>query len=302
MPETKSGAPQRQIITQITIFSLVMFIFNILNYLFYWHQDTAAEQLRGELEAERAHSDKLSLTLEELRQELWELQQKYAQLEEEEKKQWAEKTSGGSGPLAYLTIDDGPSENTLLILDILKEYNIAATFFVTGYNDSGDEQIYKRILSEGHALGNHTYSHNFNTIYRSVDAFWNDVLRMEQIIYEQTGIKPVIIRFPGGSSNTVASSGVMPELIRTVIDRGYDYFDWNISLEDAGGGVPVETLINNVATQMKKYEGRDLAVLMHDHYLSQNTVAALPRIIEILIEAGYQFAPVRKGVINMKHR
>ena len=300
MPETEIYYPPKDL-TQITVF-LVLFIFSSSNFLLYLLQYTMAEQLRGELEAEQAYNNELRHTLEGLRQELDQLQQKYTQLEEE-KKEWEESTaSGGSNPTAYLTIDDGPSENTLLILDILKEYNIPATFFVTGVHDSGDKKIYKRILSEGHALGNHTCSHNFNTIYRSVDAFWEDLLRMEQIIFEQTGLRPDLIRFPGGSSNTVASYGVMQELISTVIERGYDYFDWNISLDDAGGNVPTETLINNVARQMKKYEGHDIVVLLHDHYLSQHTVAALPRIIEMLGDEGYRFASLQKGVINMKHR
>ena len=171
MPETEIYYPPKKIFTQITVFFLVLFIFSSSNFLLYLLQYTMAEQLRGELEAEQAYNNELRHTLEGLRQELDQLQQKYTQLEEE-KNEWEESTaSGGSNPTAYLTIDDGPSENTLLILDILKEYNIPATFFVTGYNDSGDKKIYKRILSEGHALGNHTCSHNFNTIYRSVDAF-----------------------------------------------------------------------------------------------------------------------------------
>lgn len=303
MPKEKTNRPPKKIFTPLTVLCLVLFFLSSSNFLLYLLQYAEAKQLRGELEAERETNNKLSHTLEELTQELNQLQQKYAQLEEE-KKEWGEKRAiGGSGPTAYLTFDDGPSENTLLVLEILKEYNVPATFFVTGTNISGDEHIYKRILSEGHALGNHTYSHNLNTIYRSVDVFLEDLLQMEQIIFEQTELKPDIIRFPGGSSNTVASSSVMRELISTLTERGYDYFDWNISPEDSAGGVvSAETVINNMDRGIRKHAGRDIVVLLHDHYSSHYTVQALPRIIEMLSDQGYQFASLQKGTINMKHR
>jgi peptidoglycan-N-acetylglucosamine deacetylase len=129
-----------------------------------------------------------------------------------------------------------------------------------------------------------------------------DLLRLEEHLYRQVGFRPEIIRFPGGSSNTVAHSSVMREIFIKLREHGYDYFDWNVSAGDAGSGVPAHILVENVITQVDKLGGRDAVILLHDHYLSHATAEALPRIIEALRARGYEFAVLTKGSIDMKHR
>ncbi len=223
----------------------------------------------------------------------------------------ADRPGAGAGPSAngevvYLTFDDGPSKNTLKILDILQEYGIKATFFVIGNNQSGDSGIYRRILAEGHALGNHTYTHNFHEIYRSPAAFMEDFLRMEQYILKQTGMKTDIMRFPGGSSSAMAQEVstyniIVEDLISKVENRGYDYFDWNVSTGDGSGDLSSEEIIDNALEGAGRVDG-DLVVLFHDSENRHTTVEALPAIIETYKTWGYRFDVLNKGAVEVKHR
>ncbi|MBO4461285.1 MAG: polysaccharide deacetylase family protein, partial [Lachnospiraceae bacterium] len=101
----------------------------------------------------------------------------------------------------YLTFDDGPSHNTELILDILKEYNVKATFFVIGRNDEYSKSLYKRIVDEGHTIALHSYTHRYSSIYASLDAYKEDLQKISDLVYDATGVRSKFIRFPGGSSN-----------------------------------------------------------------------------------------------------
>ncbi len=288
-----------------TVLALLLLV-NGLSFFMYRQQNSVIEQQKAELESVLSRSSLLDAEQERLNYEISQVRemsdylvQEIAQQEALEKER---ALAGGGGPTAYLTIDDGPSKVTIEILEILADYGIEATFFVIGFNNSGDENIYRRIVNEGHALGNHTYTHYLNTIYRSVDSFMADLLRLEEHLYEQTGIRPDIVRFPGGSSNTVARSDVMRDLIHTLLDQGYDYFDWNVSSGDGNSSLPADQLVKNVLTQVDRLQGHDAVILFHDTYLSHNTAKALPQIIEELQARGYDFAPLSKGVINMKHR
>ena len=108
----------------------------------------------------------------------------------------------------YLTFDDGPSIYTKDILDVLKRYNVKATFFVTGMNSAQYSDYYQKILDDGHSLGIHTYSHVYNDVYKSLDSFVEDFNKMRNLIYEQTGEEITLYRFPGGSGNNVVSASV----------------------------------------------------------------------------------------------
>jgi len=133
----------------------------------------------------------------------------------------------------YLTFDDGPNSNTTKILDILKKYDIKATFFVT---KSGSDDIILREYQEGHTIGLHTYSHSYD-IYKSVDTYFDDLNKIQERVTRITGVSSKYIRFPGGSSNTVSKSrckGIMTTLTSEVEFRGYRYYDWNALVEDAG--------------------------------------------------------------------
>jgi peptidoglycan/xylan/chitin deacetylase (PgdA/CDA1 family) len=191
--------------------------------------------------------------------------------------------------VAYLTIDDGPSyENTPKILDILKENGIHATFFPLPRD--GADELYRRIIAEGHTLGNHTFSHNYKLLYNpeDVDAFRDDVLKMRDFIMARFNYSMTIFRFPGG---TMGRSREVMVPRRTVMQElGYSYFDWDVSLGDAAGdesALDVNALVQNVLNGLGKRD--KVIILMHDSAGKTATPEALERIIKALRERGYLF-------------
>lgn len=199
----------------------------------------------------------------------------------------------------YLTFDDGPSDNTSKILDILKENNIKATFFVVHNNP----ELLKRIHNEGHTIGLHSASHKYSKIYASEEAFFADLTEIGDAVERATGVRSKIIRFPGGSSNTVSASyckGIMSRLTRQVVEKGYLYYDWNASDGDAdGSNIPASTLIKNI--RRDGTSSKRLIVLMHDAADKKTTVEALPEIIKIYRDAGYAFDRITEQTPMMTH-
>lgn len=191
--------------------------------------------------------------------------------------------------ICYLTFDDGPSENTLKILDILQRYNAKATFFVIG---AGKLDYVKNIHEAGHAVALHSNTHNYKQIYSSTDAFFADLEALRSRVEAITGEKTVLMRFPGGSSNTISKSyctGIMTELSRLVEERGYFYFDWNVDSGDASGhNIPAKKLVGHIKAMDYSQYG-DICVLCHDTAAKNTTVEALPEIIEYLSAQGYVF-------------
>lgn len=200
----------------------------------------------------------------------------------------------------YLTFDDGPSVNTDQILDILKEYDIKATFFVVGKTDAGSEAAYQRIVEEGHTLAMHSYSHKYDEIYESKEAFVSDLTRLQEYLYEITGVWPRLYRFPGGSSNTV-SRVEMSELIRYLTDVGIVYYDWNVASGDAvSRTLSVETIVANCMTGINKQS--ESVVLLHDAANRKTTVEALPEIIEqVLAQGDAVFLPITDETVPVQH-
>lgn len=192
------------------------------------------------------------------------------------------------GKVCYLTFDDGPSNNTLEILKVLKKYNVKATFFVTA---NGINKYMKNIVEEGHTIALHTYCHEYSKIYASVDAYFDDLNKIHDLVKKETGVDSRVIRFPGGSSNTISRSycsGIMSVLTKKVIEEGYQYFDWNADSTDANrDGQPVETLVSHVNADAKGMDS--ITVLMHDTDAKKTTAQALPQIIENLREKGFAF-------------
>lgn len=182
----------------------------------------------------------------------------------------------------YLTFDDGPSCYTDDILDILKQYDVKATFFVVGKTDEESLAAYQRIVDEGHTLGMHSYSHKYQEIYQSVESYAEDLSKLQEFLYDTTGVWSRYTRFPGGSSNQVSSVD-MSELIVYLKEQGIQYFDWNISSGDAAAGtVSVQTIVDNVMRDVEKHD--TVIVLMHDTAGKETTVEALPIILEKLLE------------------
>ena len=196
--------------------------------------------------------------------------------------------------MVYLTFDDGPSIYTNEILDIMAEYNVKATFFVVGDSSESAKKIYKRIVDEGHAIGLHSYSHDYKKIYNSLEDFDKDFTKLWDLLYDTIGFRPTIFRFPGGSANQVHKHG-MEEFIKYLNDKSVVYFDWNALNEDATGvDYTEEQLINNIISDVKR-KNRSI-VLMHDASSKKTTVNSLPELIETLIEGGATLLPLDEDV------
>ena len=190
-------------------------------------------------------------------------------------------------PTIYLTFDDGPGPYTERLLDVLAEYGVKATFFVTcRYPDYLD--MVGRAFREGHSIGVHTASHNYYEIYDSEEAFYEDFIRAEQMIYDQTGSYTTIFRFPGGSSNTVSSFnyGIMTRLADAMHAMGYQYFDWNVDSGDAGGTTRTNQVFQNIRDGC--WGRRVCVVLQHD--IKDYSVAAVEQVIQWGLANGYRFA------------
>ncbi len=178
----------------------------------------------------------------------------------------------------YLTFDDGPSSNTGRILDILAENDVKATFFVVGKEEEEYQALYKRIVDEGHTLGMHSYSHKYDEIYQSVDSYAEDLSRLQEFLYDITGVWCRYCRFPGGSSNTTGQVD-MHELIDYLNEQDITYFDWNISSGDASGGyISKDAILRNCLDTLSEY--KTAVILMHDASNKNTTVEALPELIE----------------------
>lgn len=195
----------------------------------------------------------------------------------------------------YLTFDDGPSENTIAVLDTLDKYNAKACFFVTGNGNKNPRysEIMKEITKRGHTIAIHTYSHEYKKIYSSVDAYLEDFNEIYNLIYEITGVKPTIFRFPGGSINGY-NSHIYQEIIAEMTRRGFLYYDWNISAQDASKAATVQSITTSVLTGVDKVS-RGI-VLMHDSTYTASTLASLPTIIEGVIARGYTIEPLTNDV------
>lgn len=205
----------------------------------------------------------------------------------------------GEHPKVYLTFDDGPSVNTSKILDILKERNIKATFFVIGQEDDESRELYRRIVAEGHTLGMHSFSHKYDAIYKSRESFAEDMLHLQSYLKEVTGIAPDLIRFPGGSSNGVSNVDIK-ELIRYVREQGWTYFDWNVVSGDATSQVYTpDELVANVMNDVIKYDTS--VVLMHDSSAKGSTVDALVPMIDQLQAMGAELLPIDENTKPIQH-
>lgn len=191
----------------------------------------------------------------------------------------------------YLTFDDGPSDRTLEILDILNKNNIKATFFIVSNNSNLD--ILKCIADEGHTIGIHSHSHKYNQIYDSVEAFLEDFNTCYNKIYETTSVKPQVFRFPGGSINAY-NMGVYQDIISEMLRRGFIYYDWNMSMGDAGKSITKNKIIDNVKKGFANQES--IIILCHDNQNKTSTVEALPEIIYFFQSQGYSFDKLDKSV------
>ena len=199
----------------------------------------------------------------------------------------------------YLTFDDGPGPYTYQLLDVLAKYNVKATFFVTG---AGDDTAILREYKEGHAVGLHTWSHNYSYIYTSTENFFEDLYAVQERVKDITGETSYLMRFPGGSSNTVSTrydgrTRIMSRLASEVENRGFTYFDWNITSGDAGGTTTSDGIYENVVGRLE--EPGDYVVLQHD--IKGFSVDAVESIIRYGLSHGYKFDKLSKDAPTAHH-
>ena len=203
---------------------------------------------------------------------------------------------GTNGKVIYLTFDDGPSNYTPYLLDILKKYGVKATFFVV---NTGAISTISRAANEGHTIAIHSKTHNYKKIYASEDAYFEDLYAMQEIIRNYTGITSYMVRFPGGSSNQVSNfnPGIMTRLAQALGERGFCYFDWNVSSQDAGVATTEEEVFNNV---IKGIGNRSTSVVLQ-HDSQAFSVRAVEKIIVWGLVHGYTFLPMNTGSPGCHH-
>lgn len=194
--------------------------------------------------------------------------------------------------VVYLTFDDGPGVHTERLLNILDKFGVKATFFVTNQYPA-----YQNMIGEahrrGHTIALHTYSHQYS-IYSSETDYYNDLKLIEDICVAQTGVKPTIVRFPGGTSNTISRkycSGIMTALTKSLAYHGYLYSDWNVSSGDAGGTTSVSGVVSNV---IRGIQSQDVSIVLQ-HDIKGFSVDAVEQIVAWGLANGYTFLPMSES-------
>ena len=192
--------------------------------------------------------------------------------------------------VAYLTFDDGPDgKNTPAILDILKNYGVHGTFYVLGGMVEKHPDVLKRIFAEGHAIGNHSYDHDYHNLYANKESFIEEMEHTDDIIMNTIGVRPFIIRAPGGTVGMFAN-----DYYEALNLLGYVEHDWNVLTEDATPKKPnAYQQIQYVDRRTQGHLKDNMAlILMHCNGGKEETVNALPGIIENLAAKGYRFGVV----------
>ena len=192
--------------------------------------------------------------------------------------------------IVYVTIDDGPTPSTTpLYLEALKANNIEATFFMIGSRMKTHPDLVKEIKDEGHIVGNHSYTHNYASVYRSVYTLEDEITKNQEVIYQLAGNQPKIFRAPGGSTKLLKTLG----LAGKIHQLGYSLFDWNVSAADTDPhGITREEVIDNIKTYSKNLNR--VIVLMHDNGRKASP-EALPELIRWFKDNGYEFRTLNEN-------
>jgi peptidoglycan/xylan/chitin deacetylase (PgdA/CDA1 family) len=195
---------------------------------------------------------------------------------------------------AYLTFDDGPSEYTADIVNILDSFDIKATFFFSGGDTPEDKRIMKLVADSGHTVAVHSLSHSYTQVYASVESFLEDFNNTYMSVYEATGVKPQIFRFPGGSVNNY-NRFVYKEIIAEMTRRGFVYYDWNVSGEDAAETANWTSIYNHVLDGARLHVDDRAIILLHDS--KARTVTVVEDVIKAMLDMGYTFEPLTNNVM-----
>ncbi len=210
------------------------------------------------------------------------------------------KTPTGWPRKVYLTFDDGPSGHTQEILDILDSYGVKGNFFVCATQNEDYQKYYQIILDKGHMLGLHSYTHVYEDIYASEEAFQEDVLSIRSFVKEHTdGYEAVYYRFPGGSTN-LHSRISLKACADWLEKQGLIYYDWNLSSQDATNPMQsADNIFHNATYGCEQYE--EVVILMHDLGNKDSTVEALPRIIEYYQDIGAKISIIDDTSMVIRH-
>lgn len=193
--------------------------------------------------------------------------------------------------ICYLTFDDGPSSVTEKILDVLKQYKVKATFFVTGQMANRNPKILKSIYDAGHTIGNHSFSHDYNTVYASKESFKNEVLGCKNAIDKALGFeyKNLVFRYPGGFGS-LTDENTKAEYTKALGEIGYKYIDWSCLTGDSNVTDPTEEyLMDTLKYGIGNTKTGDVVVLMHDSGAKEITAEVLPKVIEYIYSLGFEF-------------
>ncbi len=202
--------------------------------------------------------------------------------------------AAATGKVAYLTFDDGPSDRTLEILDILDRYHVKACFFVINHTDPKCAEIMREAIRRGNEVEMHSATHNYKKIYASVEAYVRDLEANFRYIVDATGVAPTMFRFAGGSNTTY--DDVFGKRIRAeMAQRGFTYYDWNSSSGDGNAANTDPVLLASNVLKTAKGKTR-VIVLSHDSFNRTGTVAALPAIIEGLEAQGFRIELLTQDV------
>ena len=262
------------------------------------YQDIRYTFVNGEIEKEYLSEEQVKAEEEKEKAEK-EAEEKAKQVVENPVAQVETYTPPKGAKIVYLTFDDGPGPYTGRLLDVLKKYNVKATFFVT-CNRAQYRDMITRAYNEGHSIGLHSCSHNYASVYANDGAFYNEMQSISDVVKSLTGNETKLFRFPGGSSNTVSakySKGIMSRVSKEMEARGYKYFDWNISSGDAGGATTAGAVYNNVTKALK---GDYSVVLQHD--IKGFSVDAVEDIIKFGQKYGFTFKALDLSSPTAHHR
>lgn len=196
----------------------------------------------------------------------------------------------------YLTFDDGPSQNTYTILSLLRKYGVKATFFVVPHRTDECYALLRAIVNDGHSIGVHSATHDYEKIYASVEAYLDDFYEAWDIVYDATGVRTPLFRFPGGSVNDF-NGDTRDAIIEEMTRRGFRYYDWNVDSNDVGGATWSE-MYNSIPSDIAQtYRS---VVLMHDSAPRENTVYVLEDILKVLVGEGYKLDKINENTMPVQ--
>lgn len=193
----------------------------------------------------------------------------------------------------YITFDDGPAGKiTTNILDVLKQENVPATFFVIGSQIKGQEKLILRMKNEGHSIGLHSFSHDRNKLYKENEGFISEMLKTQDILFNVTGEKYNVLRFPFGCNNN--SYKLTQSLVDLIHENNLKIYDWNT---DSCDGLNPHSSPDCIARKSCSNKPQDcVVILMHCSYINKNSLVALPSIIKHYRDNGYTFKAITEDV------